>query len=308
MEDPIKTSINTLYLHICKKNIGYYGICTNNGIEAGSIHFFKFKIKKCEYINFHDLREDYMKMREIYEEKKKEYENYCKTKTIRVLNEEALNNFLWEKKRESRSYGNNYDENKLKQENQHKFMKEIINPEKDIEDLAFSEIENIFKKITNQSIMIEKRIIDENMKRGQEYNDKIENLLNIAVNKKFNDFMKENNYIAPKPDKFCKICNKTISYTNWSKHIISYKHNNANEVNEQKKAKSTKIICTCGAKVLPHNMDRHVETDKHKGIGPSKVFCECGVLYCSKFARRHLTSVKHSENMAIKAKNQNNQI
>lgn len=306
MENTIETSKNTLFLHIIKKNLGYLGICTNSEIEHGSVHFFKFAIKNCEFIDYFDIQEDYAKMREIYEIKKQEYEKLCesKIKSTVVLDEDKYGEFCSIQKRDARRYGNTYRED---EDDKKRFMKTVVTkPEKDADDFAFSEITDIYRKLAGYASNAIEKIKAENIKRRQEYDNKIEKALSFAVNTKFNEFMKTNNLPAPKKPRYCEICDKNISYTNWSTHITSDKHANREEYNAKQKAKSTKVLCVCGSKVLPRCMNAHLRSDKHNGIEPKKINCECGMTYSSRFEKTHLTSVIHRENMAKIHHNEHN--
>ncbi len=304
MKKEIETSIKTPFLHILKKNGGYYGICTKSKIEPESVTFFEFQVQKSEIIQnefeeqFKTLQNSFYEAEEkrsaSYSERRKKYEKYrntCSDYELKCKIEDAqIMPFIENREERERKYRE--IEERVRRQNR-EFAGYSQEPEEepiDKEYFALREAYFNMKGIYDKLSDIIEKINDQSSKIFDP-----EEVLNKAVNEHFLKYMDENNLPFAKPDYHCVQCDVYVNPSNKSKHNKSDKHINFKAHQQKLIDYTTKVICTCGASILPRNMARHLDSDKHKGIGTEKVVCRCGSYYLPKFEEKHLKSAKHQK-------------
>lgn len=196
---------------------------------------------------------------------KPKFKLFYNDKAIKILTIE-------EKKNRSEFYKQQYNYDLFVKDIHDKFLKSNLTEKekkfyfkkKSIIDSNFNNIKRIFDYSQEQYQKLIK--INSETKRTYYsfYKNQIEEEWKTTVKSHIENFLNENvKGIVLKKKKYCALCDKNISYNNWSEHKKTNSHINFIENALKKKEREKKIICECGSILMPISMKKHLKSDKH---------------------------------------------
>ena len=304
--------IEKQHFHICKKNFGYIYVFSADEVEYASIFHVKLTVPNYVYVE-NEMAKEFHKAEEEYENAKKNYEIVCEKRleSSPLFFDEKAQDLFYDRviERLNSIYGPVYNRNipsyKLKEkmtdeEKNMTFMRHrpVINEQIDI---IFAQQKKAFEHLSEQYYKLEDAIIRFNNEKLDKYQETVKNAMDIWAKDFFEKYKKEHNLSDPKEDVFCKQCNKSISYSNWSKHTKSVKHVKFEELKIAKLLAVEKVQCECGSKVLARNMETHKLTPKHVNFvtgnkaEEEKVECGCGAIIGKRYMNRHILGKQHQD-------------